>query len=211
MLQTVIDYCLHLDTNLGIFIQNMGAWSYLAIFLTTFAETGIVLAPMLPGDSLLFATGLLAGRGDLQILILLPVYLIAAIGGYGFNYWVGNKFGVWFIEKHGARFIKKEYLVRTQAFFVKRGRKTILIARFVPIVRTFAPFVAGWVGMNRRHFFIYNILGGILWVLTLVGGGYFFGMIPIIRDHFTFVVFSILFLCLWPILIELLRKKQAQK
>lgn len=209
MLHSILDYGLHLDQHLALFIQHVGAWSYLVIFLVTFAETGVVLAPMLPGDSMLFATGLLAGRGDLNILLLLSVYLGAAIGGYTFNFWVGNKLGAWFLEKYGERFIKKEYLVRTHAFFEKRGGKTILIARFVPIVRTFAPFIAGMVKMNHRHFVLYNVLGGFLWILTLVGGGYCFGNVPLIRDHFTLVVFGIIFVSLWPVFLELLRKKQS--
>jgi len=211
MLHTILEYGLHLDQHFGVFIHDVGAWSYLVIFLVTFAETGIVLAPMLPGDSMLFATGIFAGRGHLNILILFAVFISAAIGGYTFNYWVGEKFGVWFIEKHGARFIKKEYLIRTHAFFEKQGGKTILIARFVPIVRTFAPFVAGLVKMDYRHFALYNILGGILWIITLVGGGYCFGNVPMIRDHFTFVVFGIIFFSLWPVFLELLRKKIPQK
>jgi membrane-associated protein len=164
---------------------------------------------MLPGDSMLFATGLLTSHGDLNILVLLGVFVAAAIGGYAFNFRVGGKLGAWLLEKHGGRFIKREYLIRTHAFFEKRGGKTILIARFVPIVRTFAPFVAGLVKMNHRHFFLYNVLGGFLWILTLVGGGYCFGNVPLVRDHFTVVVFGIIFVSLWPVFFEVLRKKQA--
>src|SRR3990170_4643559 len=176
----VIDLILHLDRHLASLIESYGLWTYLILFLIVFAETGLVVTPILPGDSLLFAAGTFAGRGSLNPLFLFAILSAAAILGDTVNYWVGKYLGEHLIRGRGRRWIKQEHLDRTHAFFEKYGGKTIILARFVPIVRTFAPFVAGIGVMTYAKFIAYNVIGGVAWVAICVFAGYFFGALAIV-------------------------------
>jgi len=212
-ISNLIDFILHLDKHLSLIIQNFGSWTYLILFLIIFAETGFVATPFLPGDSLLFAVGTFAAIGSLNVLWLFIILSSAAIIGDTVNYSVGKFLGRKAIE-HETRFIKKEYIDKTQKFYEKYGAKTIVLARFVPIVRTFAPFVAGIGSMNYFKFLAYNVFGGILWVGILLFGGYFFGNIPIVRNNFSVAILLIIIISIMPMIIEFwrhYRQKKAQK
>jgi len=203
----LIDLILHLDRHLASLIENYGLWTYLILFLIVFAETGLVVTPLLPGDSLLFAAGTFAGRGSLNPLLLFAVLSAAAILGDTVNYWVGKYLGEHFIRGRGRRWIKQEHLDRTHAFFEKYGGKTIIIARFVPFVRTFAPFVAGIGTMTYARFLAYNVIGGLLWVGICVAAGYLFGGLPFVQDNFSLVVLAIVIVSLIPAVVEFLRAR----
>lgn len=215
LLKYLVDFILHLDKHLSVIIQNYGSWSYLLLFVIIFSETGFVVTPFLPGDSLLFAVGAFAGAfaavGALKVSWIFVLLATAAIIGDSVNYAIGSFLGPKVFHKEKACFLKKEYLDRTHQFYEKYGAKTIVIARFVPIVRTFAPFVAGVGKMSYGKFLTYNVLGGILWVATFVYGGYFFGNIPIIKKNFTAVIFIIIFLSILPGIIEYLRHRKTKK
>ena len=170
-----VDILLHLDKYLDIMIQTMGLWSYVIIFLIIFCETGLVVMPLLPGDSLLFAIGTFAAIGSFDITTVLVLLTVAAIAGDTLNYWIGNYLGAKVFQYEDSRFFKKKYLERTHQFYEKHGGKTIIIARFIPIIRTFAPFVAGVGSMTYRKFLAYNVVGGVLWIFFLTLAGYFFG------------------------------------
>lgn len=203
-IQYIIEIFLHLDKYLGEIIRNYGTWTYALLFLIIFMETGFVVTPFLPGDSLLFAAGTFAALGDLSIGVLLILLMVAAILGDTVNYWVGHFIGPRAFSGN-VRFLKKEYLDRTHEFYEKHGGKTIILARFIPIIRTFAPFVAGVGAMTYLHFITYNVVGGIAWVLLFTLGGYFFGNIPAVQDNFTFVILAIIFISVLPGIIEFLR------
>lgn len=200
-LQQVLNVFLHLDEYLGQIIQQYGVWSYLILFLIIFCETGLVFTPFLPGDSLLFAAGAFAAMGWLELWILIPLLSIAAILGDTVNYWIGHWFGEKLFDGR-IRFLKKEHLDRTHRFYEKYGGKTIILARFVPIVRTFAPFVAGIGAMNYQRFITYNVVGGILWVCIFTLLGYFFGTIPFVQENFEIVVLAIIFISVLPAVYE---------
>lgn len=203
----IIDLFLHLDKHLAWLVETFGIWTYVILFLVIFCETGLVVTPFLPGDSLLFAIGALASTtGSLNIMLLYVLLLIAAIAGDTVNYWIGHKLGESLINSQ-RRFIRKEHLDRTHQFYEKHGGKTIIIARFIPIVRTFAPFVAGLGSMNYRQFIMYNIAGAILWITLLLFAGYFFGTLPIVKNNFSLVVFAIIFLSILPAIVEIARQK----
>jgi len=204
LIQTLIEYILHLDKFLGQIIQQYGTWTYLLLFLVIFMETGFVVTPFLPGDSLIFAAGTFAGMGYLNIAILFIVLCAAAILGDTVNYWIGHYIGPRAFSGN-IRFLKKEYLDRTHAFYEKHGGKTIIIARFIPIIRTFAPFVAGVGAMTYGKFITYNVAGGVLWVALFTFLGYFFGSLPFVRDNFTFVILAIVFISILPAVFEFLR------
>ena len=197
----LIDFILHIDDHLSAIIAQYGTLTYGFLFLIVFCETGLVVMPFLPGDSLLFAAGTFAATGSLDPVILVLLLTIAAILGDAVNYAVGRSLGLK-VFTSGSRIFKKEYLDRTQEFYKRHGKKTIILARFVPIVRTFAPFVAGVGGMSYSEFALYNITGGILWVLPFVTGGYLFGNIPIVRENFEIVILGIIALSLLPGLYE---------
>jgi len=205
-IQTLIEYILHLDKFLGQIIQEYGTWTYLLLFLVIFMETGLVVTPFLPGDSLLFAAGTFAGMGYLNIAILFIVLCAAAILGDTVNYWIGHYIGPRAFSG-SIRFLKKEHLDRTHAFYEKYGGKTIIIARFIPIIRTFAPFVAGIGAMTYGKFITYNVVGGVLWVALFTFLGYFFGSMPFVRDNFTFVIVAIVFISVLPAILEFLRER----
>jgi len=201
-LNEIIGLFLHLDKHLSAIIQQFGPWTYALLFLIIFAETGLVVTPFLPGDSLLFAVGTFAAVGSFNIWQLFVLLSLAAIIGDGVNYAIGNFLGPKVFQKENSRFLKKEYLDKTHRFYEKYGAATIVLARFVPIVRTFAPFVAGVGKMGYPHFAAYNILGGVLWVGLFVWGGYFFGNIPVIKNNFSLTIVVIIGISLLPILIE---------
>jgi membrane-associated protein len=206
LIQTLIEYILHLDKFLGQIIQQYGTWTYLLLFLVIFMETGFVITPFLPGDSLIFAAGTFAGMGYLNIAILFIVLCAAAILGDTVNYWIGHYIGPRAFSGN-IRFLKKVYLDRTHAFYEKHGGKTIIIARFIPIIRTFAPFVAGVGAMTYGKFITYNVVGGVLWVALFTFLGYFFGSLPFVRDNFTFVILAIVFISILPAVFEFLRER----
>ncbi|MBI1935809.1 DedA family protein [Candidatus Woesearchaeota archaeon] len=200
-LNNIIDFILHLDKYLNILIQNFGAWTYAILFLIVFAETGFVVTPFLPGDSLLFAAGAFAAVGSLNVLILAFTLAAAAVLGDTINYSTGKFLGSKAFEKY-PKIFKKEYLDKTHKFYEKYGAKTIVLARFVPIVRTFAPFVAGVGKMSYLKFLVYNLAGGILWVALFIFGGYFFGNIPVVKNNFSAVIIIIIIASIIPIAVE---------
>lgn len=210
VIRTVTDYILHLDRHVAELVENYGGWALLILFLIIFCETGLVVTPFLPGDSLLFAAGAIAATGALNVGTLIVLLIIAAILGDSTNYWIGSRIGTRAF-KENARVMKTEYLRRTQDFFTRYGGKTIVIARFVPIVRTYAPFVAGVAGMSYQKFLTFNVLGGIAWILIFVVGGYLFGAIPVVEDNFGLVIVAVILLSLVPILFEYSRTRRARR
>lgn len=208
LLLQLVDILLHLDRYLGGFVQDYGAWIYLLLFLIVFAETGLVVTPFLPGDSLLFVAGTLAAAGGMDLTWLCAVLITAAILGDTVNYWIGDWLGLRLFQDPNARFLKRDYLDRTHRFYERHGGKTIIIARFVPIVRTFAPFVAGIGKMTYARFLAYNVVGALLWVLSLVIAGYYFGNLPFVKKNLTLVIFGIIILSILPGVVEYLRHKR---
>lgn len=213
LITNFIQIILHLDKHLNNIIQYWGIWSYLIFFVVIFCETGLVVTPFLPGDSLLFALGALAATPDhfLQIGWLFIILAAAAVLGDSANYAVGKYLGEMILRHQGKWFLKKEHIDRTHQFYEKYGAKTIVIARFVPIVRTFAPFIAGVGEMTYLKFFSYNVVGGVLWIILFLFGGYFFGNIPVIKRNFSFVIFAIIIISIMPAVIEVIRQKRGNK
>jgi membrane-associated protein len=209
LIRQIIDFLLHLDKHLNEIIGQYGLWTYLILFFVIFLETGFVVTPFLPGDSLLFAAGSFAALGSLKVSWLIVLLSAAAILGDTANYWIGHFVGPKVFHKERTRFFKKEYLDRTHAFYEKHGGKTIIIARFVPIIRTFAPFVAGIGRMSYGRFIAYNVVGGIVWVVIFVLGGYFFGNIPVVKENFSLVILAIILISVVPIFVEFLRHRRA--
>jgi membrane-associated protein len=207
---TVIDYVLHLDKYLSVVLESVGLWSYLLFFAIIFAETGLVVTPFLPGDSLVFTLGTLAATGSLNIVWLFAILAVAAIVGDSANYAIGKYFGSIILKKEGAWFLKKEHIERTHRFYEKYGSKTIVLARFVPIVRTFAPFVAGVGRMSYPQFLTYNVAGGLLWITLFLWGGYFFGNIPIVKNNFGIVILAIIVISILPAVVEVLKERRRQ-
>ncbi len=210
IMQFVQDVFLHLDQTLETIIGKYGAWTYPVLAVIIFAETGLVFTPFLPGDSLLFAAGALAARGTLQVAVLFPLLAGAAILGDTVNYWIGKYVGEYILRRH-KRWIRQEHLDRTHAFFENYGGKTIIIARFVPIVRTFAPFVAGLGAMTYSRFLAYNVIGGLMWVIVCLGGGYFFGNWQPVRDHFSLVILAIIIISTLPAVAGYFRGRNAAR
>lgn len=206
--QSLIDLFLHLDVHLNAIISQYGAWTYGLLFVVIFVETGLVVTPFLPGDSLIFAAGTFAALGSLQVGLLFFLLVVAAVVGDTVNYWIGHYLGE---RAYRIKWIKKEYLDRTHGFFEKYGGKTIFLARFVPIVRTFAPFVAGVGRMSYGYFFSYNVIGGIVWVALFTFAGYFFGNITFIREHFSLVVIAIVLVSIVPMGIEAWKARRESK
>jgi len=204
--RNLIDFILHIDIHLGEIISQYGAYTYGILFLIIFAETGFVVTPFLPGDSLLFAAGAFSALGSLDILILLLILCFAAVGGDTINYWIGHFFGERIIANPKIP-IKKEHIKETEKFFERHGGKTIILARFVPIIRTFAPFVAGVGKMHYGKFISYNVIGGLAWVFLFTLAGYFFGNIPTVKDNFTFVILAIIIISVLPMGYQVIRKK----
>jgi membrane-associated protein len=209
LLRSVIDLFLHLDQHLNRVIADYGVWTHLILFLIIFAETGLVVTPFLPGDSLLFAAGTFAALGSLDLWLLVVLLIAAAILGDTVNYWVGAWVGPRAFSGN-VKFLRKDYLDRTHAFYEKHGGKTVILARFVPIIRTFAPFVAGVGAMSYPKFITYNVVGALLWVGLFVPAGYFFGNIPTVRKNFTLVILAIIALSVLPIALEAIRVRRSR-
>jgi len=207
VVKTFIDLFMHLDKHLNVVIQNYGVWTYLLLFLVIFCETGLVVTPLLPGDSLLFAAGTFAALGSLKVEWLYILLSAAAIGGDTVNYWIGHYVGPKVFHKEDVRFLNKKYLDRTHDFYEKHGGKTIILARFIPIIRTFAPFVAGIGRMTYWRFISYNFIGGLAWIAIFLFGGYYFGNIPVVKNNFTLVILAIIFISVMPVVIEFLNQR----
>ncbi len=203
------DLFLHLDKYLGSVIQSYGNWTYLILFLIIFCETGFVVTPILPGDSLLFAIGMFAAAGAIDLSKVWPLLIFAAILGDNVNYAVGNFIGPKVFHYENSRIFKKEYLQKTHNFYEKYGGMTIILAKYVPIVRTFAPFVAGVGAMTYPKFLLFNVIGGFTWVTVIMLSGYYFGNIPVIKNNFTIVVLTIIFISMLPGLIGYLRHRKS--
>lgn len=206
----IIDFFLHLDAHLDQIIRDYGTWTYGILFLIIFMETGFVVTPFLPGDSLLFAAGTFAALGSLNVAFLFPLLFVAAILGDTINYWIGHAIGPRVFERD-YRFLKREYLERTQRFYKKHGGKTIVLARFVPIIRTFAPFVAGVGTMNYGRFISFNLFGGFIWTAIFIFLGYFFGNIPFVKRNFELVIVAIILVSVLPMAIEFIRGRAQKK
>jgi membrane-associated protein len=209
-LGSILDLFLHLDRHLGEVLQTYGTWTYLILFVIVFCETGLVVTPFLPGDSLLFAAGALAGTGALDVRLVAMTLGLAAFGGDNANYWIGRILGPRILRSERSRILNRKHLDRTHAFFERYGGKTIIMARFVPIVRTFTPFVAGIGAMTYPRFIAYSIVATVLWVGVCVGTGYFFGGLPFVRRHFSLVVLAIIFISVAPAIVEMLRSRRAR-
>ena len=207
----IFDFILHIDEHLANIIALFGPWMYVVLFAIIFAETGLVITPFLPGDSLLFAIGTLAGGGFLNIWTAYAVLTIAAILGDTVNYWIGHHMGPRVFSKENSRIFNKAYLEKTREFYEKHGGKTIILARFLPIIRTFAPFVAGIGKMHYNTFLLYNVIGAFVWVTFLTFAGYFFGALPFVKENFEYVVIGIIVLSLLPMGIEYLRYRSGRK
>lgn len=206
LIKSIIDFILHIDHHLVEIVSEYQTWTYLILFLIIFAETGLVVTPFLPGDSLLFAAGAIIAKPEtgLSIWLMFLLLIVAAVVGDMVNYHIGKYIGPQAFSGR-FKFLKAEYLMRTQAFYHKHGGKTIIYARFIPIIRTFAPFVAGIGTMSYSKFATFNVTGGIAWVTSFLFLGYFFGGLPVIKDNFTYVIFGIIFLSIIPPIIEVLR------
>ncbi|MEK6407104.1 MAG: DedA family protein [Acidobacteriota bacterium] len=207
LISKLIDLFLHLDKHLNDIIGQYGTWTYLILFLIVFCETGLVVTPFLPGDSLLFAAGAFAALGSLNVFWLFVLLSIAAIVGDTVNYWLGHWVGPKVFHRENVRFLNKKHLDRTHAFYERYGGKTIIIARFIPIVRTFAPFVAGLGRMNYWRFIAYNVIGGVAWVAICVFAGYYFGNLEIVKNNFSLVVIAIVLISVLPMLVEYIRHR----
>ncbi len=202
----LLDLLLHLDKHLDQLAGQFGGWTYLLLFLIVFAESGIILTPFLPGDALLFALGALtATTNHFNLLLILVLLTIAALCGYFFNYWVGEKLGTTLFKDPNSKIFRRKYLDQTHAFYERYGAKTILIARYLPVIRTFAPFVAGMAQMNFSRFAVYTILGGVVWVFVIVLAGHFFGGLPYVQHNFSVVILAIIVVSMIPTGVELIR------
>jgi membrane-associated protein len=203
-----LDIILHLDTHLLALINDYGMWVYGILFLIIFAETGLVIAPFLPGDSLLFVAGALCGMNALQLELLAPLLILAAFCGDNTNYWIGRTLGLHLLERASGKFLKREHLDKTRAFYEKHGGKTIIFARFLPIIRTFAPFVAGVGLMRYRLFMLFSALGSLAWIGSLTVAGYFFGNMPWVKNNLTLIILGIIVISLLPALRELIMHRK---
>jgi len=211
LIKRLFDLIQHLDVHLNALTHDYGAWVYLLLFLILFCETGLVVTPLLPGDSLLFAAGALAATAGatLDVRILYVLLTVAAIAGDSTNYWIGRYVGPKIFSKENVRFLNRKYLDRTHKFYDKYGRKTIIIARFIPIIRTFAPFVAGIGRMSYARFITYSVVGSIAWIGAFVFGGYFFGNIPVVKNNFTIVIMAIIVISVIPAIVTAWRERHA--
>ncbi len=206
-LTSLLELVMHLDVHLLALSQQYGIWIYAILFLIIFGETGLVVLPFLPGDSLLFVAGALAAAGALDITYLIPLLMLAAFLGDNCNYWIGREVGGRMVKHGSSRLIKREHLDKTHAFYKKHGGKTILFARFLPIIRTFAPFVAGIARMDYRIFLMFSALGGLFWINIFALGGYFLGNIPFIKQNLTLLVLGIIVITLVPAMLEFIRQR----
>jgi len=208
-LSYLIEFVLHLDKHLHELVLHYGTWVYGILFLIIFTETGLVIMPLLPGDSLLFAAGAVAATGGLDPHLLVILLIIAAISGDTVNYWIGHYVGPRVFSQTHSRWFNPQHLQRTHRFYQKHGGKTVILARFLPIIRTFAPFVAGVGAMGYLRFLMYSMIGGIIWVSSFVYMGYFFGNLPIVKKNFTLLILAIIFISLLPIVIEFFKHRRS--
>ncbi|MCX6141103.1 MAG: DedA family protein [Candidatus Kapabacteria bacterium] len=204
----MLDFILHIDIHLAALTAAYGVWTYAVLFLIVFAETGLVVTPFLPGDSLLFAAGALCTLGTLDVSVLMGLLIVAAVVGDGVNYAIGKNIGERLFSSTSSRLLKKEHLDRTHAFYEKHGGRTIILARFIPIIRTFAPFVAGIGSMSYRQFLAYNVVGAVVWVASFLLLGYYFGNQPFVKQNFTLVIGVIIIISVIPGIIEVIRSKK---
>jgi len=209
LLAAFVDIVLHLDAHLLALTQQYGMWVYAILFLIIYCETGLVITPFLPGDSLLFVAGALCGMGALQLELLVPLLVLAAFSGDNTNYWIGRLIGMRLLSRPNAKLIKREHLDKTHAFYEKHGGKTIIFARFLPIIRTFAPFVAGIGLMRYQLFMMFSALGSLLWITSLAVAGYLFGNIPLVKNNLTLIIIGIIVVTLLPALRELIRHRKS--
>jgi membrane-associated protein len=207
LIQGFIDLIVHLDQHLLELVENYGGWIYAILFLIVFCETGLVVTPFLPGDSLLFVAGTIAGAGSMNVHLLAALLTVAAVIGDSLNYAIGHYLGPKVFKYEDSWFFRKAYIEKTHAYFEKYGGRTIIIARFVPIVRTYAPFVAGIGRMQYRQFLLYNVVGAVVWVVSLTYAGYFFGNFPVVKDNLSLVILAIIIASIAPALIEVARHK----
>lgn len=207
-IRQVLDLVLHFDRHLDAIVGTYGGWTYALLFVIIFCETGLVVTPFLPGDSLLFAVGAIAARGLLSVPTLCGLLILAAVAGDATNYWIGRAAATGVLHSRYRRFVKQEYLDRTHAFYERHGAKTIVLARFVPIIRTFAPFVAGVGAMPYRRFATYNVVGGVVWILIFVVGGYFFGNLPFVRKNFSLVIAAVIAVSFVPVVAAIWQERR---
>lgn len=207
----ILNFVLHVDKFIIFLIQAFGLWTYVILFLVIFSETGLVVAPFFPGDSLLFTSGTFAAQGSLNILILLAALIVAAVAGDTVNYWIGNVLGPRLFRNEKSRIFRKEYLERTHDFYERHGAKTIILARFIPVIRTFAPFVAGIGKMRYRKFLAYNVVGGVAWVSLFLLAGYFFGGFQIVKDNLSPVIIGIIIVSFIPVIVEFARHQRRKR
>lgn len=210
LIQTLIDFVLHIDVHLAALTAQYGVWTYAILFFVVFTETGLVVAPILPGDSLLFAAGALCALGTLDITTMIGLLILAAVLGDGLNYAIGKHVGPRVFSSDTSRWFNKKHLLKTQAFYERHGGKTIILARFVPFGRTFAPFVAGIGTMKYSQFFVFNVVGAIVWVGGFSLLGYYFGNQPIVRKNFTLVILAIIIISVIPIVVEFVKRRSAK-
>lgn len=206
-----VDFFLHIDEHLNAVIKEYGTWTYLILFGIIFLETGLVVTPFLPGDSLLFAAGTFAASGALELWVLVLLLSAAAIIGDSVNYFIGSRVGPRVFRRDDVRFLNRKHLDRTHAFYERHGGKTIIIARFIPIIRTFAPFVAGIGSMTYPRFLAYNVIGGVLWVTIFCVGGYLFGNLEVVKDNFSFIIIAIVLISVMPGVVEYVRQRLAAR
>jgi membrane-associated protein len=209
-MEVIVDFILHIDVHLAAITAEYGIWTYAILFLIIFAETGLVVAPFLPGDSLLFAAGAICALGSMDVTTMISLLIVAAVVGDGVNYAIGARLGPRVFRSESSRWFNKEHLVKTQAFYEKHGGKTIIIARFMPFVRTFAPFVAGIGAMKYPRFLAYNIIGAVLWVGGFSLLGYLFGNQPAVKSNFTLVILAIVVISVLPMIIEFVRSRRRR-
>jgi membrane-associated protein len=210
LITTLIDIVLHIDRYMNVIIQTFGIWSYVILFIIVFCETGLVVTPFLPGDSLIFAAGAFAAIGAFDVTLIIVVFASAAILGDNVNYWIGHSVGPKIFHKENVRLFNKEYLDRTHAFYEKHGGKTVIIARFMPIIRTFMPFVAGIGRMHYPRFLAFDITGGIAWPMIFALLGYFFGNIPVVKKYFSLVVVVIIIISVMPIFYQVIKVRMEK-
>jgi membrane-associated protein len=211
LLSSFIDIILHLDAHLLALTQQYGVWVYAILFLIIYSETGLVIVPFLPGDSLLFVAGALCGMGALQLEWLAPLLVLAAFSGDNTNYWIGRLIGMRLLKRASARLIRREHIDKTHAFYEKHGGKTVLLARFLPIIRTFAPFVAGIGMMDYRKFVLFSVLGSVAWISSLTVAGYLFGNIPVVKNNLTLIIVGIIVISLLPAISEFIRHRKGNQ
>jgi membrane-associated protein len=211
LLATFIDIILHLDKHLIWVVQNYGNWIYLILFLIIFCETGLVVTPFLPGDSLLFVAGAIAASGAMDVQLLAALLMLAAFCGDNTNYWIGRYFGPRMFNRADSRLLNRAHLEKTHKFYEKHGGKTIIFARFLPIVRTFAPFVAGVGRMLYPHFMAFSAFGSVFWISFFVFGGFFFGNVPVVKNNLTFFIFGIIIISILPGIIQFVRSRLGNR